>query len=117
MSYRRVIPRDLFNEANLLKCLGRLWICLDESHGHRAELIGPVGLQSFHVMQSDDDGSIYAENVQLLVAGYFAGRLYQPLNSREDWPLWLADPDDGDDVSVFDDQGNLSAEFWEVIKL
>jgi len=26
MSYTRVIPRDLFNEANLLKCYGQIYI-------------------------------------------------------------------------------------------
>ena len=26
MTYRRVIPRDLFNEGNLLKCLGKLYV-------------------------------------------------------------------------------------------
>lgn len=30
MSYFRVIPRDLFNEASLLKCYGRLAILLDD---------------------------------------------------------------------------------------
>ena len=25
MTYARVCPRDLFNEASLLKCLGHLW--------------------------------------------------------------------------------------------
>ena len=28
MSYARVIPRDLFNEANLLKCLGKVALIL-----------------------------------------------------------------------------------------
>jgi hypothetical protein len=30
VSYFRVIPRDLFNEASLLKCYGRLAILLDD---------------------------------------------------------------------------------------
>jgi hypothetical protein len=29
MGYTRVIPRDLFNEANLLKCIGGLYIALE----------------------------------------------------------------------------------------
>lgn len=28
-TYIRVLPRDLFNEADLLKCVARLWILLD----------------------------------------------------------------------------------------
>lgn len=31
--YIRVVPRDLFNEGDLLKCYGRLWILLDERRG------------------------------------------------------------------------------------
>ncbi len=38
MTYKRVIPRDLFNEANLLKCYGALWIALDNARGHTAKL-------------------------------------------------------------------------------
>ena len=38
MTYTRVIPRDLFNEGDLLKCYGRLWILLDETRGHVAQL-------------------------------------------------------------------------------
>ena len=30
--YNRVIPRDLFNEANLLKCMGQLYLCLEAAN-------------------------------------------------------------------------------------
>lgn len=34
-SYRRVLPRDLFNEAKLLKCLGQLSLMI---HDGKCEL-------------------------------------------------------------------------------
>ncbi len=30
MPYHRVLPRDLFNDANLLKCMGRLIMLIDD---------------------------------------------------------------------------------------
>lgn len=35
MTYLRVIPRDLFNEAKLLKCLGKLYLEAEKSGGAR----------------------------------------------------------------------------------
>lgn len=54
MTYRRVIPRDLFNEADLLKCLGRLYI----DGGDRVEF------EEFRVF--DDEGNLSAELVTLI---------------------------------------------------
>ncbi len=57
MAYLRVIPRDLFNEGNLLKCLGRIYINLESLPGISAELVETGG--PFHIEQNEDDGSIY----------------------------------------------------------
>lgn len=77
MSYNRVIPRDLFNESSLLKCLGRLYICLENTPGHAAEL-QQVG-REFDIRQSDDDGSIYAagaaDDRQAFTRLYVANRI------------------------------------------
>lgn len=108
MSYHRVIPRDLFNEADLLKCYARLWIELDEKSGrHKAELHHDGA--AFRVEQDETSGAIYIANVELTIRGDTVG-LYRPLNSRSKWPLWLGDTG-GDDIRVFTDDGALSAEF------
>lgn len=108
MTYLRVIPRDLFNEASLLKCLGALWIALENKPGVRIT----HDSRPFDIRQDEADGSIYAENVRLVIAE----RLFdhrRPLNSREPWPLWVRpafDPD-VDDIAVFDQDGALSGDF------
>jgi hypothetical protein len=68
MSYIRVIPRDLFNESGLLKCIGRIYINLENTPGHSADLREEFASgEAFKVRQSPDDGSIYISNVSLYV--------------------------------------------------
>lgn len=114
MSYARVIPRDLFNEASLLKCLGRLFLCTEGLEG--VELGEPEGEEPFAVEQDPADGSLSVANVPLRVRGV-PFRLFRPLNSREPWPLWCESPFacDEEEVQVFDAEGNLSAAFLTMI--
>lgn len=111
MSYSRVIPRDLFNEASLLKCLGHLALQINGDPRHKASLSEGDG-SAFQIEQDPSDGSIYVANLPFEISGKPA-QLYRPLNSREPWPLWLRLDDD--DVPVFDLDGCLSREFWAAI--
>lgn len=113
MTYTRVIPRDLFNEANLLKCLGRLWIVLERT-SLPAYLEGPKPGEPFRIEQDESDGSIFAANVRLRVRG-MVWPLSRPINSREPWPLY-GETLDGETVEVFTDEGELSPEFLEAIE-
>lgn len=114
MAYTRVIPRDLFNEASLLKCLGRLAILLENRNG--AARFDAEDLPSFDIVQREDDGAIYMENLRLAV-GEERYRLSRPLNSRRPWPLYaeLIDASDFDPVDVYDDEGNLTADMLKLI--
>lgn len=118
MFYQRVIPRDLFNEASLLKCYGALWIALDDMACKTAAFAGLHGdhFESFDVVQRNEDGSIFIENMPLLIHGelYF---LTRPLNSRQPWPLYAqkAADDDHEPVHVFTDDGKLSPEMLALI--
>ncbi|APZ81782.1 hypothetical protein vBEliSR6L_17 [Erythrobacter phage vB_EliS_R6L] len=111
MTYRREIPRDLFNEANLLKCLGKLSLIAHDM-GRPGTLRVTNRPGPFDVRQDEADGSIYCENVHIVIAERaFDHR--RGLNSREPWPLIVRpafDPD-ADDIDVFDDDGALSADF------
>lgn len=99
MSYMRVIPRDLFNEANLLKCLGRIYICLERLP--RCNVTLESNGQEFRIDQSQCSGAIYCSNVPLL-------------NARDPWPLYASLPDD-DECEVFTNDGEFTAEFLELI--
>lgn len=108
MTYNRVIPRDLFNEGNLLKCLGMLYIATER-------MIPLVRMlhtgNEFHITQSDADGSIRVGNISILIGGTTYDH-YRPLNSKEPWPLYIqprSDPD-ADAIEVFDEKGSLSVE-------
>ncbi len=115
MSYLRVIPRDLFNEANLLKCLGRLWCLLDETRGHNARLGDKDNEHSgaaFDIVQDESDGAIFVHNLPFTV-GRIEYTLFVPLNSRAPWPLWLHYEDD--DIQVFNEAGSFSTDFQHLI--
>ncbi len=110
MSYIRVLPRDLFNEANLLKCLGALWILVD-GKGPAAQF-DVEAVEHFDIHQDPNDGSIFAANLPFSMGGRRA-HLSRPLNSRQPWPLYISFPDHPEiDVSpVLDEHGKLSHEF------
>jgi hypothetical protein len=112
MSYIRVIPRDLFNEANLLKCYGQLYLKLETANAPWAEL--QYDGEPFNIQQDIDDGSLTIFNVELWVRGR-RYPLRRPLNSRAVWPLYLVFDDDGEDMPVFDREGNFTPEMVEFI--
>lgn len=112
MTYTRVIPRDLFNEGDLLKCLGRLSIVLENHAGHDARLRHRHDTGPFNIDQDPSDGSISCENV-LLKVGSQNVHLFRPLNSRTPWPLWARF--DVEDVEVFDQAGSMTDEFRDLI--
>lgn len=112
MSYLRVIPRDLFNEGNLLKCYGQLYLELEKLRmedclGHHGQ-DGP-----FRVKQWADDGSLSLQNVILVVRGQQV-HLSRPLNSRSPYPLWAIKPD-GNELQVFNVDGTFTEEMREFL--
>jgi hypothetical protein len=111
MSYIRTIPRDLFNEAKLLKCLGQVYLNAERCYPtivfiwHDTDECG-----HFQIEQNPTDGSIYVENVQVSVNGKVV-RVFCPLNSRLSYPLMFENEDETD--YVFNDTGQ---EFSEAFK-
>jgi hypothetical protein len=113
MSYDRVIPRDLFNEAKLLKCLGQLALLLHDgvdvhwplvlTHEHPA-----VG---FNTEQDSASGDLFCSNLTLTLQGRKIP-LVLPYNSRDVYPLLCNDEEDVQRC-VFDEEGHLSAEFMQ----
>lgn len=113
MSYSRVIPRDLFNEANLLKCYGQIFINLETSGLSHVELVHDDN--TFDVEQDESDGSLFIANVVLKVHGK-PQKLRRPMNSREPWPLILVDLEDEVDIPVFNDDGSFTEDLLQHFK-
>lgn len=110
MSYTRVIPRDLFNEAKLLKCLGKLIILAESTPGLTITHDG----EPFYIQRDPASGDISCINVEVCNS---AGVIpcWTPLNSRDDWPLKAMG--NGEDVDVFNYYGEaFTPEFLKLIQ-
>lgn len=113
MSYKRVIPRDFFNESKLLKCLGKLSIAVLDRK------LGPIDIEDdldpdkgFKIEQSVD-GEIFCSNYKFIVHkdnNDYSLVFYTPLNSREDFPLYCHG------LEVLDGKGNPTKDFKEFLK-
>ena len=112
-NYPRVIPRDLFNEAGLLKAVGRLAIVLGETHDHNAKFIQDQ-LDSFDISQDPADGSIEIKNLDFVI-GSEKWNLRRLLNSRASYDLWAVNSDD-DEVQVFEEDGSFTEDFLDLMK-
>lgn len=111
MSYERVLPRDLFNEANLLKCIGKLCLLI---HDNMLDLEFEHDGGDFEIHQGTD-GETFVANIQFSTPGGEIIHFYRPLNARAAWPL-LADIDDENSlITVFTDDGSISEEFSEAL--
>lgn len=107
-SYQRVIPRDLFNDANLLKCYGQIYINL-EPLDVDAKLVERGDMRGFHIERDDSSGATFVANVHLIVRGQPV-RLERPMNSRQPYPLYMV-TEDYEEITVFEQSGQFSAEF------
>ena len=114
-SYRRVLPRDLFNEAKLLKCLGQLSLMI---HDGKCELRVEHSDElwpGFVISQDESDGGIEVVNLVFSTPNGTELRLKTGLNARESYPLFCELPD-GDELEVFTEDGTLRQEFLRRIK-
>lgn len=113
MSYVRVIPRDLFNEGNLLKCYGQLYLNLEKLRMEDC-LEHHADSDQFRIRQNDEDGSLTIGNVILVVRGQQV-KLSRPLNARSPYPLWANKPN-GDELQVFNTDGTFTDEMVRFLK-
>lgn len=118
-NYRRVLPRDLFNEASLLKCIGRLVIVLEDKARDGNASFAQEDVDAFDIIQHEDSGGIEVRNLDFMIGG-IRHPLVRPLNSRRPYPLYVEAPEgdfDFDEVAVFDDEGELTPEMCALIGL
>lgn len=121
--YERELPRDLFNEANLLKGWGRLSLLVHDGKAPehlriRHAQSDAIGQNGFVIRQDQSDGSISVINLQLSYGDYRI-LVSSPLNSRQRYTLEfsIAVLEEEYLGSVLTEEGELSEEFLEVLKI
>jgi len=109
MTYQRVIPRDLFNEAKLLKCIGRLTCDL---HDNKLKgLTWEHDSEDFKIDQTVD-GDIYIANLRFFDDQGDAVEFFTQLNSKENWPLFMIYKEDT--YYCYNKKGKWMPHFFEV---
>lgn len=109
--YHRVIPRDLFNEAKLLKCIGKLCLLILDG-------LVPVKMsyeengEPFQIGMTGD-GYLTVTNLEIYVKNK-PYRFKTNYNSKSNYTLFLEHEDN--DYRVFDEDGNFDTEFLEFCK-
>lgn len=115
--YHRVIPRDLFNEAKLLKCLGQLALFIHDGVDNKGQKV-PSSLtiqhdgEPFHTHQNPNSGDLYCETIAVLVNDNPIS-VCSAYNNKRPYPLLVEDDEDGG--FVFEDDGSLSEWFLDFI--
>ena len=114
MKYYREIPRDFFNEAKLLNCLGLLSLkildCqLPEGIGIEIEGEG----QPFNIVLLKD-GSLVVDNYPILLNGMYV-KFKTTYNSKSNYPFFAEHKNC--DIPVFDDNGEFDEEFINYFRI
>lgn len=109
-TYYREIPRDLFNEAKLLKCIGRLCLLIHDGFTINGMLFEHDG-SPFIIEQNEDDGSLWISNIRFEIAGntvIFTSKY----NSKSNYPLYCQ-KNYSEEYLVFEESGEYTDEFKE----
>ncbi len=115
VNYTRVIPRDLFNEAKLLKCLGQLVLKIGMDRFCSEHLVvSYIGEErGFVIGQDASDGALYCKNLNIWSRGRRIP-FRSIYNSKSPYPFVAIDPINGE-TTVFSDDGEFTAEFLEFV--
>lgn len=113
MKYQRVIPRDFFNEAKLLKCMGQLSLkILNIAVPNNIKITIEGNGEPFKIYLLDE-GSLFVGNYEILVND-IPMRFKTIYNSQANYPLYCEF--DYVDYLVFDESGEFTEEFIEFFK-
>ncbi len=106
-TYLRVLPRDLFNEAKLLKCIGHLVLKIHDNSALPCEMAFTESGKRFKI-ELLPEGSLTIANYHISIKGkiFLFKTTY---NSKAPYPLFLEY--DNCDYPVFDESGNFDSEF------
>lgn len=122
MGYSRVLPRDLFNEAKLLKCLGQLFLAYhDGKFVHEVAFEHTDAESGFVIARDDDNNELYCQNLQFFVKTKSTTdpqrevSLQSPYNSKSPYPLVAHCNVYESPVPVFKDDGTFDDDFVAAI--
>ena len=110
-NYTRVAPRDFFNEAKLLKCLGQLTLAmLDRKTPCKIGMIEDSGPFEIALM---DDGHLTVINREFNIKNVIV-IMKTTYNSKANYPLLVEH--EYCEYTVFDEDGEFSEEFINFCK-
>lgn len=110
MNYK-VYPRDLFNDANLLYQLGKLYTKLENMNMLKHWV---RHMNDYEIQQDINTGDTYTTDIQLVTEGDMYLILYRPLNCKDRYNLYTDIANDT--IYVFTDDGELTEEFIQLLK-
>lgn len=84
---QRVLPRDAFNDANLLKCIGKLTMLIEDGLIDWLQYEYDGG--AFDIRQDETSGATYVNNITFTTKSGQYVQHERPINSRDNWPLEL----------------------------
>ena len=114
MPYIRVIPRDLFNESKLLKCLGQVVLAIETGKAPQGMGYEQLEDTGFEVVQTPSTGSLWCPNI-VFTYGHETLALCTAYNSRDAYPLYV-ETDTGEELRVLNDDGTFAETFLEFLK-
>lgn len=115
-NYNIVLPRDAFNQAKLLKCLGRLTLLIEDRLAPEwisYELKYPYNQFVFSL---NDDNRLFCENLVFEIKGIPHQRhiVYSVYNSKDNYPLVLELGNDFSPINIFNEDGSFTQEFLNI---
>ncbi len=112
MKYERVLPRDLFNEAKLLKCMAKLSL-MELDNMLPCKMIIVYDNKPFDI-QLLEEGSLYVRNIEVFIKDEAPAFLFKTTyNSKANYPFFVEHKHC--DYRVFDEEGKFATEFIDFV--
>ncbi len=113
--YKRVIPRDLFNESKLLKCIGRLSLLIhDFKIPCKMGLGGPAMNGEPFKIALMDDNNLTISNLEISINKKL--HIFKTTyNNKDNYPLFCQ-TFDYSEILVFDESGEFTQDFINYVK-
>lgn len=111
MEYQRVIPRDLFNDAKLLKCMGMLCLNIldNKMPSEKVGMVAELKDDFFHI-DLLEEGNLCISNIIITINNKVIN-FHTTYNSKSPHPFYAYH--EYVEYPVFDDAGEYEKEFIE----